>query len=146
MGGKFVVIACVKCYITNCLVMFTLLYIIVLSWKYYAIPKRRKEAEEDYSIYIENFLFRFNLLYVIFCALLGLVGGGTGTLSLTYNGLCLARLTPLWDGGEGSLFVSLPTPIKPKNGQKITMKTLSSVLYISINYGWITSHSNYHDC
>ena len=84
--------------------------------------------------FIFNFLVRrFNIILTL-CTL-GLGGGGTGTLSLTYNGLCLARLTPLWDGGEGSLFVSLPTPIKPKNGQKITMKTLCSVLYISINYG-----------
>ena len=60
-------------------------------------------------------MMKYSTLFSL-CALLGLVGGGTGTLSLTYNGLCLARLTPLWDGGEGSLFVSLPTPIKPKNG------------------------------
>ena len=63
-----------------------------------------------------------------------MVGEGNGTLSLTYNGLCLARLTPFWDGGEGSLFVSLPTPIKPKNGQKISMKALYSVLYIKSSF------------
>ena len=60
--------------------------------------------------------------------------GGTGTLSLTYNGLGLARLTLLWDGGEGRPFVSLPTPIKPKIGQKILMKALSSVLYITSSF------------
>ena len=75
-----------------------------------------------------------------------MVGGGTGTLSLTYNGLGLARLTLLWDGGEGRPFVSLPTPIKPKNGQKILMKVFYSVLYISIIYGWITPHCSYHNC
>ena len=78
-------------------------------------------------------MMKYSTLFSL-CALLGLVGGGTGTLSLTYNGLCLARLTPLWDGGEGSLFVSLPTPIKPKNGQKISMKALYCVNYIKSRF------------
>ena len=52
-------------------------------------------------------------------------------LSHTYNGLGLARLTLLWDGGEGRPFVSLPTLIKPKNGQKILMKVFYSVLYFN---------------
>ena len=47
------------------------------------------------------------------CSLFGMVGEGTGTLSLTYNGFCLACLP----GGEGSLFVPFPNSIKPKNGQ-----------------------------
>ena len=79
------------------------------------------------------FMMKYSTLFSL-CALLGLVGGGTGTLSLTYNGLGLARLTLLWDGGEGRPFVSLPTPIKPKIGQKILMKALSSILYITSSF------------
>ena len=52
-------------------------------------------------------MMKYSTLFSL-CALLGLVGGGTGTLSLTYNGLCLARLPLFGDGGEGSLFAPFP--------------------------------------